>query len=80
MVRLLLLFVLLLTGLKAFAVPEKDLWVYWNEENKASKTVVDHSLWQDFLDKYVKYSNTSKMYMVEYGRVKKADKDGCSLR
>lgn len=75
MVRFFLFSVLLLTGFNVFAVPDKDLWVYWNEENKASKTLVDHSVWQGFLNKYVKYSSTSEMYMVEYGRVKKADKD-----
>lgn len=78
MLRAIWLMLFLLASPNVSAVPDKELWVYWDEEKKASKTVVDHSLWQDFLDKYVKFSNARNMYMVEYGRVKKADKD--SLR
>lgn len=78
MLRILLLSVFLLSPYHAFAVPDKDLWVYWDTEDTASEQMVDHRLWQAFLDKYVKYSDRDGMFMVEYGRVKKADKD--SLR
>ena len=79
MLRILLLSVLLIGPVHAFAVsfavPDKDIWVYWDTEDKASKKVVDHSQWQSFIDKYVKYSDRYGMFMVEYGKVKKADKD-----
>ena len=75
MLRILLLSVLLLGSVHAYAVPDKDLWGYWDKEDKASQVVVDHSLWQSFLNKYVKYSDPDAMFMVEYGRVNKADKD-----
>ena len=75
MLRMLLLSLVLLGPMHAYAVPDKNLWVYWDKEDKASKVIVDHTLWQSFLDKYVKFSDRDGMFMVEYGRVKKVDKD-----
>lgn len=66
---------LLLVSMTALAVPSPDRWSYWDKTDESSEIVVDHSLWQGFLDRYLKLSESTKMYMVEYGRVKKADKD-----
>lgn len=75
MLRMLLLSALMFFCATAVAVPDKDLWEYWDQEDKTSKEVIDHSLWQSFLDKYVKYSDHNKMYMVTYSKIKKVDKD-----
>ncbi|MFK0573612.1 DUF547 domain-containing protein [Endozoicomonas sp.] len=66
---------LLLVSMAVYAVPSPDRWSYWDKVDATSQVVVDHSLWQSFLDRYVKLSESSEMYMVEYGRVKKADKE-----
>lgn len=75
MLKILLLLVLINSPVYANAVPDKDIWVYWDKEDKTSKKQIDHTLWQSFLDKFVKYSKRSDMYLFEYKRVKKADKD-----
>lgn len=68
-------FFFLLFSTVARAAPSPDLWSYWNKADSDSEVVIDHSAWQEFLDRYVKLSESTGMYMVEYGRVKKADKE-----
>ncbi len=66
---------LLLLSITAQAVPSPDRWSYWDKTDQKSELAVDHSMWQRFLDRYVKYAESMEMYMVEYGRVKKSDKE-----
>ncbi|USE34944.1 DUF547 domain-containing protein [Endozoicomonas sp. SCSIO W0465] len=70
---LLLLFSLFSVAVQA--VPSPDRWSYWDKVDKNSEKVVDHSEWQKFLDRYVKLSESTGMFMVEYGRVTKTDKE-----
>ena len=72
--RYIVLTVLILFSLVARAAPSPDYWPYWDKADEDSQVVVDHQLWQGFLGSYVKLSATTGMYMVEYGRVKRADK------
>lgn len=75
MARYLVLALLFVFSLAVHAVPSPDRWSYWDKVDKNNNAVVDHSTWQKFLDRYVKLSESTGMYMVEYGRVKKADKE-----
>ncbi|WP_422450848.1 MULTISPECIES: DUF547 domain-containing protein [unclassified Endozoicomonas] len=65
---------LLLFSIAVQAVPSPDLWSYWDKADQSSEQVVDHSQWQNFLDRYVILSESTGMYMVEYGRVTKTEK------
>lgn len=73
--RYLVLTVLLLFNSVAHAAPSPDYWSYWDKADDSSDVVVDHEVWQGFLNSYVKLSASAGMYMVEYGRVKRADKE-----
>ena len=75
MMRGFLLLITLMFGGQVMAVPEKDLWVYWDEADAKSAKVIDHSLLQDFLDKYLKYSSSDAMHLMDYANVRKADRD-----
>ncbi len=74
MVKYVLALCFLLVGIKSQAAPSPDLWDFWNKADLNSQISIDHSLWQGFLDRYVKHSDSTNMYMVEYGRVKRADR------
>ena len=65
---------LFLSVMNLQAAPSADLWEFWDKADHKSQINIDHSLWQEFLDRYVRHSDSAGMYMVEYGRVKKADK------
>ena len=73
MLRTWLLSFFLLGCTGAYAVPEKDLWVFWNQSDETSRQVIDHSLWQGFIDRYLKYSQSREMFMVLYGKVSEDD-------
>ena len=75
MMRGFLLLITLMFGGQVMAVPEKDLWVYWNEADAKSTKVIDHSLLQDFLDKYLKFSSSTSMHLMDYVSVRKVDKE-----
>lgn len=70
---------LLLCSIAVQAVPSPDRWSYWDKVNNNSERVVDHSKWQKFLDRYVKLSESTGMYMVEYGRVTKTEKESLDV-
>lgn len=72
--RYIVLTVLLLFSAVTRAAPSPDYWSFWDKADESSEAEVDHQLWQGFLDSYVKPSASTGMYMVEYGRVKRADK------
>ncbi len=68
-----LLTVLLVISSLVFGAPGKDYWGYWDKENSASEFIVDHAGWQLIIDKYLKYSESRKMYLFDYAHMKKAD-------
>lgn len=63
-----ILFLTLLAG-PVFAAPDKEYWAFWDKSNEASQVEIDHSDWQFLIDKYLRYSDKSKMYMFVYGGV-----------
>ena len=75
MLKGILLFIVIIVAEQAIAVPGAELWGYWKDSVSTSTKAVDHSRWQSFLDSYLKYSSDSSMHLVDYGRVKKSDKD-----
>ncbi|WP_257293849.1 hypothetical protein [Endozoicomonas sp. YOMI1] len=54
---------LLLFSIAVQAVPSPDRWSYWDKADQNSEQVVDHSKWQNFLDRYVKPSESTGMYL-----------------
>ena len=54
-----------------FAAPESDLWDFWNRSG--NETGIDHSSWQEFLDKYL-VERSEGANLVDYQGVKPADR------
>jgi len=59
----------------ASAAPSLDLWKFWEPQNPASTEVVDHALWQQWLDRYL-VSQTDGTTAVRY---KAVDESGRQL-
>lgn len=65
--------VLLLITHISFASLNKSLWVIWQGNNPQSEKTIDHSKWQQFLDRNV-ISTDEKINRVNYAKVSTADK------
>lgn len=63
-----LAFTFLLSTSIAQAAPKLDLWSFWQPSNEASEATVDHAPWQQFLDRFVRASE-SGVNLVAYGDV-----------
>ena len=57
----------------AMAAPDKEYWKFWDKSDESSKVVPSSSDWQHFLDRYVRFSDSTKMHMVLYGSVSRED-------
>ena len=68
------LFILLLSlfSFSVFSAPKSELWPYWESSNEQNKTVIDHSLWQKFLDLYLVMDGENTL--VQYAQVTQQDK------
>lgn len=55
------------------AAPKSDLWAKWRAHDPASTDVIDHSMWDKFLSRYV-VSSPDGINRVAYGKVTTADK------
>jgi hypothetical protein len=68
------LFILLLSflSLSAFSAPKSELWPYWDSSNNKSEIIVDHSLWQKFLDQYLVIEGENTL--IRYAQVNQQDK------
>lgn len=60
-------------GPLANAAPKADLWAYWQASNEANAAQVDHSAWQQLLDRYLLADHPSGITRFNYAAVSKAD-------
>ena len=72
----LLIALLLITTLpgKVAAAPKAELWARWQAHDSASKKVVDHSAWDQFLSYYLVTNHPSGINRVRYGAVSPEDR------
>lgn len=68
-----LLILILLIPTSVFAAPSAELWSYWQKHNPENSLRVDHSSWQNWLQKYVQQGSDGINY-VAYKTVSEADK------
>ncbi len=64
---------LLIISVTAVAAPSKSLWPRWTANNAHSTQVINHQLFQDFLDHYV-YTDAEGINLVHYSQVSVKDK------
>ncbi|MFK5925095.1 MAG: DUF547 domain-containing protein [Desulfuromusa sp.] len=57
-----------------FAAPKAELWPRWQENNPQSTTRVDHSVWAQFLEKYLVVGTAGATSLVRYAEVSSEDK------
>lgn len=62
-----------LSSFSLYAAPSSDLWIFWQASDNSNAAQFDHSKWQTFLDRYIKLSPTTQMYMPDYAKVERAD-------
>lgn len=60
--------------LSAWAAPAADLWPKWNASDDSDKSVIDHSSWQQILDRYLKTSGDPEVTRFDYAAVTPEDK------
>jgi hypothetical protein len=58
----------------AVSAQDAELWPRWQAHDPASTTVVDHSSWQRFLDRYLVTDHPSGVNRVRYAEVAPADR------
>lgn len=58
----------------ALFVPESDLWDIWAASDEASMATIDHSRWQEILDRYLVTDHPSGVNRFEYGAITDGDK------
>lgn len=56
------------------AAPQAELWEKWTAHDPSSKLRVDHSIWDAFLKKYVRYSDSLGMNVLPYAEVTPEDR------
>ena len=56
------------------AAPQAELWPRWEAHDSASSTVVDHSEWGLFLDRYLVTGTSSGVNLVRYADVSAGDR------
>jgi hypothetical protein len=68
-----LLFIVTLFAGMAHAVPKPDLWAFWAENKPTSTALVDHSDWQEFLNRYL-HVGPDGINRVDYAAVNTEDR------
>jgi hypothetical protein len=68
-----LMFIIALFAGIAHAVPKPDLWAFWADSNPTSTALVDHSAWQQFLNRYVQ-EGPDGINRVDYAAVSTEDR------
>jgi hypothetical protein len=58
----------------AALVPQPDLWPYWKSSNSSSIASLDHSAWQQLLDRYLVVDTADGINRFRYGDVSAADR------
>ncbi len=59
---------------RAALVPESDLWDIWDASDETSMATIDHSRWQELLDRYLVTDHPSGINRIDYGAMTEADK------
>lgn len=72
--RLITMLSLLVLSLHLFAAPIAELWPRWQINNPQSQSVIDHAVFQQFLNHYV-VTDASGMNLVQYANVTPQDKN-----
>lgn len=67
--RLPLLFLLLCFTVGAARAPDADLWARWEQHDDTSGTVIDHSVWGQFLQTYMTTNTPDGTSRIAYGAV-----------
>lgn len=62
------------TTMTAFAAPKAELWPRWQAHDPQSSIHLDHSLWGQFLDRYLVAGKSGSANLVRYVAVSTADK------
>jgi hypothetical protein len=57
------------------SAPLPELWARWEANDPASMVMVDHSLWKEFLTRYVETNHPSGINRVRYSAVRAEDRD-----
>lgn len=60
-------------GPLANAAPKAELWAYWQTSNEENAAQVDHSPWQQLLDRYLVANHPSGITRFNYAAVSKSD-------
>lgn len=63
------LILILMPILGVAAAPQAELWPRWERHTPSSQTVIDHSLWGEFLERYLVVSHPSGINRVAYDEV-----------
>lgn len=69
-----LCFIFLFWGGSVFAAPKADLWPRWQAHDQISTIQINHSVWNDFLQKYLVTGHPSGINRFRYKSVTEADK------
>lgn len=64
---------LLCASLVLSSALKADEWRFWNQSHESNTNTIDHSLWQDNLNKYLLTSNTSGINLYDYNSVSQQD-------
>ncbi|BCA96507.1 DUF547 domain-containing protein [Legionella antarctica] len=64
---------LLLLVSTSFSAPQKNLWSFWNQSNEKNTKAISHSMFQDFLNRYL-FKGESGVNQVHYSKVTAKDK------
>lgn len=60
--------------LSALSAPAAELWPKWEASDESSKASVDHSHWQQILDRYLQASGDPEVTRFDYAKVTAEDK------
>ncbi|GAA6154300.1 DUF547 domain-containing protein [Pseudoteredinibacter isoporae] len=60
-------------SLNAFAAPEPEAIEHWRASDESNTATIDHSAWQNILDRYLDDNHPSKVNLFDYASVSQAD-------
>jgi hypothetical protein len=70
---------LFLTSPAAYAGPKAELWPKWQKHDPAGALKIDHTLWDNFLKRYLVASHPSGINRLRYGTVSQEDRKALKL-
>ncbi|MDX2496039.1 MAG: DUF547 domain-containing protein [Desulfuromusa sp.] len=66
---------LLIVSTSVYAAPKAELWPRWQGNDPQSSTRIDHTVWAQFLDKYLSVGKSGTANLIRYAEVISADND-----